>query len=37
VSESDMTTVVGYIMPDSPAEKVGLQPATKFWKWMEDK
>src|ERR1700745_794221 len=24
VSESDTTTVVGYIMPDSPAEKVGL-------------
>src|SRR5437016_3086292 len=26
VSESDTTTVVGYIMPDSPAEKVGLRP-----------
>src|SRR6266581_3369956 len=30
VSESDMTTVVGYIMPDSPAEKVGLQPGDKI-------
>src|SRR5256885_10275371 len=29
VSESDMTTVVGYIMPDSPAEKVGLRPGDK--------
>src|ERR1700746_2061345 len=25
VSESDMTTVIGYLMPDSPAEKVGLR------------
>jgi len=30
VSESDMTTVVGYVMPDSPAEKVGLQPGDKI-------
>src|SRR5207247_7261110 len=29
VSESDTTTVVGYIMPDSPAEKVGLRPGDK--------
>jgi len=30
VNESDMTTVVGYVMPDSPAEKVGLQPGDKI-------
>ena len=30
VSESDMTTIVGYVMPDSPAEKVGLQPGDKI-------
>jgi regulator of sigma E protease len=30
VSESDMTTVVGYTMPDSPAEKVGLRPGDKI-------
>src|SRR6266704_4278812 len=30
VSESDMTTVIGYIMPDSPAEKVGLRPGDKI-------
>src|SRR6266446_4660935 len=30
VSESDTTTVVGYIMPDSPAEKVGLRPGDKI-------
>src|SRR5207244_1503782 len=30
VSESDTTTVVGYIMPDSPAEKVGLLPGDKI-------
>src|SRR3989454_8724811 len=30
VSESDMTTVVGYVMPDSPAEKVGLRPGDKI-------
>src|ERR1700726_3009706 len=26
VSESDVTTTIGYIMPESPATKVGLQP-----------
>src|SRR6266496_4822454 len=30
VSESDTTTVIGYIMPDSPAEKVGLLPGDKI-------
>src|SRR5438093_8971552 len=30
VSESDTTTVVGYIMPDSPTEKVGLRPGDKI-------
>jgi regulator of sigma E protease len=30
VSESDMTTVVGYIMPESPATRVGLQPGDKI-------
>jgi len=30
VSESDSTTVVGYVMPDSPAQKVGLQPGDKI-------
>src|SRR5437879_4704900 len=30
VSESDTTTVVGYIMPDSPAEKVGLRAGDKI-------
>jgi len=30
VSESDMTTVIGYITPDSPAEKVGLRPGDKI-------
>ncbi|HWY41576.1 MAG TPA: RIP metalloprotease RseP [Chthoniobacterales bacterium] len=30
VSESDMTTTVGYIMPESPATKVGLQPGDKI-------
>src|SRR6266851_2766449 len=30
VSESDTTTVVGYILPDSPAEKVGLRPGDKI-------
>ena len=30
VSESDMTTTIGYIMPDSPAEKVGLRPGDKI-------
>src|SRR5213076_3455242 len=26
VSESESTTVIGYVLPDSPAQKVGLQP-----------
>jgi regulator of sigma E protease len=30
VSESDTTTVIGYIMPDSPAAKTGLQPGDKI-------
>src|SRR5438552_5880453 len=30
VSESDTTTVVGYIMPDSPAAKCGLRPGDKI-------
>ena len=30
VSESDMTTTIGYIMPESPAKKVGLQPGDKI-------
>jgi len=30
VNEADMTTVIGYIMPDSPAQKAGLQPGDKL-------
>ena len=30
VSESDMTTTIGYIMPESPAKKVGMQPGDKI-------
>src|SRR5437764_191022 len=30
VSESDMTTTIGYIMPESPATKVGLRPGDKI-------
>src|SRR5512132_4216843 len=30
VSEGDSTTVVGYVMPGSPAEKAGLQPGDKI-------
>jgi len=30
VSESDVTTTIGYIMPDSPATKAGLQPGDKI-------
>src|SRR5207249_10272246 len=26
VSEADSTTIIGYVLPDSPAQKVGLQP-----------
>jgi regulator of sigma E protease len=30
VSEADSTTVIGYVLPDSPAHKVGLQPGDKI-------
>jgi regulator of sigma E protease len=30
VSEADATTVVGYVMPGSPAEKAGLQPGDRI-------
>src|SRR5437667_8432095 len=30
VSEADSTTVIGYVAPDSPAQKVGLQPGDKI-------
>src|SRR5947209_5478567 len=30
VGESDSTTIIGYVMPDSPAQKVGLQPGDKI-------
>src|SRR5438477_491047 len=30
VSEGDSTTVLGYVMPGSPAEKAGLQPGDKI-------
>ncbi len=30
VSEADSTTVIGYVLPDSPAQKVGLQPGDKI-------
>src|SRR5439155_1686680 len=30
VSEADSTTIIGYISPDSPAQKVGLQPGDKI-------
>src|SRR5947209_18982746 len=30
VSEADSTTVIGYVAPGSPAEKVGLQPGDKI-------
>ena len=30
VSEADSTTVIGYVMPGSPAEKAGLRPGDKI-------
>jgi regulator of sigma E protease len=30
VGEADSTTTIGYVMPDSPAQKVGLQPGDKI-------
>src|SRR5437764_2926454 len=30
VSEGDSTTVIGYVMPGSPAEKAGLEPGDKI-------
>ena len=33
VSEGDSTTVIGYVTPGSPAEKAGLNRATKSYPW----
>ena len=30
VSDSEATTVIGYVLPGSPAEKIGLQPGDKI-------
>jgi regulator of sigma E protease len=30
VGEADSTTVIGYVLPDSPAQKVGLRPGDKI-------
>jgi regulator of sigma E protease len=30
VGESDSTTIIGYVLPESPAQKVGLQPGDKI-------
>jgi hypothetical protein len=30
VGEGDSTTVIGYVLPNSPAQKVGLQPGDKI-------